>query len=174
MKEQREISTTIEKDVSDVSMSFDMLRQEALDIVQKYSGEEWTDFNIHDPGVTILEALCFALTDLSFRTGFPLNDILSDTKGNLDYEDQSFHLPPQILNTHPVLINDYRKLVIDQIDEVQNVWIKPFEDFFGANAIRGLFSVSLQLTVKEWQFINNLVSEEEKEILAPPIFILII
>ena len=164
MKEEREISTTIEKDVSDVSMSFDMLRQEALDIVQKYSGEEWTDFNIHDPGVTILEALCFALTDLSFRTGFPLNDILSDTKGNLDYEDQSFHLPTQILNTHPVLINDYRKLVIDQIDEIQNVWIKPFEDFFGVNAIRGLFSVSLQLTVKEWQFINNLVSEDEKEI----------
>ena len=54
--------------------------------------------------------------------------------------------------------------MIDQIDEIQNVWIKPFEDFYGVNAIRGLFSVSLQLTVKEWQFINNLASEDEKEI----------
>jgi hypothetical protein len=103
-----DISNIVEKNVSDVSMNFEKLRDEALAYVQKYSGAEWTDFNLHDPGITILEAICFALTDLSFRTGFTITDILSDAKGNVDYEDQSFHLAPKILNTHPVSINDYR------------------------------------------------------------------
>ena len=28
---------------------------------------EWTDHNTHDPGVTVLEALCYVLTDLQYR-----------------------------------------------------------------------------------------------------------
>lgn len=159
-----DISNIIEKNVSDVSMNFEKLRQEALENIQKYSGAEWTDYNLHDPGITILEALCFALTDLSYRTGFSITDILSDAKGNVDYDDQSFHLPPKILNTHPVLINDYRKIVIDQVDEVQNIWINSPEDLFGAKSIRGLYSVSLQLTVSTWQKISDIDSEEENQI----------
>ena len=54
-----DISNIVEKNVSDVSMNFEKLRDEALTYVQKYSGAEWTDFNLHDPGITILEALCF-------------------------------------------------------------------------------------------------------------------
>ena len=159
-----DISNIIEKNVSDVSMNFEKLRQEALENVQKYSGAEWTDYNLHDPGITILEALCFALTDLSYRTGFSITDILSDAKGNVDYDDQSFHLPPQIFNTHPVLINDYKKIVIDQIDEVQNIWINSPEELFGARSIRGLYSVSLQLTVSAWQALSEIESEDEIKI----------
>ena len=159
-----DISNIIEKNVSDVSMNFEKLRQEALENVQKYSGAEWTDYNLHDPGITILEALCFALTDLSYRTGFSITDILSDAKGNVDYDDQSFHLPPQIFNNHPVLINDYKKIVIDQIDEVQNIWINSPEELFGARSIRGLYSVSLQLTVSAWQALSEIESEDEIKI----------
>jgi hypothetical protein len=32
---------------------------------------EWTDANVHDPGVTVLEVLCYALTDLKYRSGAP-------------------------------------------------------------------------------------------------------
>ena len=28
---------------------------------------EWTDHNTHDPGITVLEALCYVLTDLQYR-----------------------------------------------------------------------------------------------------------
>ena len=51
-------------------LDFDTLRKEAFDKVQDLSGEIWTDYNTHDPGVTILEHLCYGLTDLSYRTGF--------------------------------------------------------------------------------------------------------
>ena len=164
MNDVPQISNVIEKEVSDLSMNFDKLREEALADVQKYSGAEWTDYNLHDPGITILEALCFALTDLSYRTGFSITDILSDASGAIDYDDQSFHLPVQILNTHPVLINDYRKLVIDQVEEVQNVWLSGPNELFGATTIRGLMSVSLQLTVTAWQSINENENEDQKQI----------
>jgi hypothetical protein len=51
------VSNIVEKDISDVSMNFERLRDEAIENVQKYSGAEWTDYNLHDPGITILEAL---------------------------------------------------------------------------------------------------------------------
>ena len=162
--ELTDISNIVEKNVSDLSMNFEKLREEALENVQKYSGAEWTDFNLHDPGITILEALCFALTDLSFRTGFSITDILSDTKGNVDYDDQSFHLPPKILNTHPVSINDYRKIVIDQVAEVQNIWISFPEDLFGSKSVRGFYNVSLQLTVSTWQTLSEIEDEQENKI----------
>jgi len=150
------ISNIVEKDISDVSMNFERLRDEAIENVQKYSGAEWTDYNLHDPGITILEALCFALTDLSYRTGFSITDILSDAKGNVDYEDQSFHLAPNILNTHPVSINDYRKIVIDEVDEIQNIWISPPQDLFGSKSVRGFYNVTLQLTVSAWQNLSEI------------------
>jgi hypothetical protein len=150
------ISNIVEKDISDVSMNFERLRDEAIENVQKYSGAEWTDYNLHDPGITILEALCFALTDLSYRTGFSITDILADAKGNVDYEDQSFHLAPKILNTHPVSINDYRKIVIDEVDEIQNIWISPPQDLFGSKSIRGFYNVTLQLTVSAWQNLSEI------------------
>jgi hypothetical protein len=159
-----DISNIVEKNVSDVSMNFEKLRDEALAYVQKYSGAEWTDFNLHDPGITILEAICFALTDLSFRTGFTITDILSDAKGNVDYEDQSFHLAPKILNTHPVSINDYRKIVIDQVTEVQNIWISSPKDLFGSRSVRGFYNVSLQLTVSTWQTLLDIENEQENTI----------
>lgn len=34
---------------------------------------EWTDLNMHDPGVTVLEVLAYALTDLQYRRS-PLDD----------------------------------------------------------------------------------------------------
>ncbi|MCI5224583.1 MAG: hypothetical protein D3924_18435, partial [Candidatus Electrothrix sp. AR4] len=36
------------------------LRRQGLEYAQQFSGELWTDYNLHDPGVTILEQLCFA------------------------------------------------------------------------------------------------------------------
>ena len=38
-----------------------------IEHVRKLASEIWTDYNAHDPGVTALEVLSYALTDLSFR-----------------------------------------------------------------------------------------------------------
>ena len=49
-------------------LDFNGLKRKGLKLLQKLSGKAWTDYNLHDPGVTILEVLCYALTDLVYRT----------------------------------------------------------------------------------------------------------
>ena len=43
----------------------------------RLAGERWSDFNTHDPGITILEALCYAITDLAYRTSLPIPDLIA-------------------------------------------------------------------------------------------------
>ena len=50
------------------------LRDEGLEYLQAISGHLWTDYNIHDPGVTLLELLCYAITDLDQRLSMNIAD----------------------------------------------------------------------------------------------------
>ena len=58
-------------------MDYALLRQEGIKIIEKLAGSRWTDYNTHDPGITILEALCYAITDLSYRLSFEMEDLLA-------------------------------------------------------------------------------------------------
>ena len=67
---------TIEKDaLKKPSLNFDYLRKSGIELIQQLSGKSWTDLNLHDPGLTILEQLCFSITELAYRTDFPLQDL---------------------------------------------------------------------------------------------------
>ena len=58
-------------------LDFQSLRLRGLDWLQRYAGERWTDYNVHDPGVTLLEALVYGLTDLAYRVDFATADLLT-------------------------------------------------------------------------------------------------
>lgn len=38
-------------------------------MIENTSHDEWTDYNVHDPGITMLEMVCYAITDLGIRRG---------------------------------------------------------------------------------------------------------
>ena len=81
----------IEKKTKTASpLDFDNLRARGIELTQQNSGDAWTDYNLHDPGVTILEALCYALSDLAYRTNFPLEDILTGADGKIDKQKNFF------------------------------------------------------------------------------------
>ncbi|MBB3969160.1 hypothetical protein [Mucilaginibacter phyllosphaerae] len=105
-------------------MDFAALRQEGINHLQHLAGNTWTDHNIHDPGITILDQLCYALTDLSYRISLDIGDLLArpgdDTYGSL-------FSPAQILTTSPVTITDFRKVLLD-IPGVKNAWIEKITD----------------------------------------------
>ena len=61
---------------SSKGLDYDLLLQQGIELIQKFSGNQWTDFNYHDPGITFLEQICYALTDLSYKSNFPIEDIL--------------------------------------------------------------------------------------------------
>ena len=94
------------------SMDFSFLRGKGMQYIEELASKLWTDYNTHDPGITILEALCYAITELGYRTSFDIKDLISDENGNIE-TDQSFFSAKNILTGRPLNITDYRKLLSD-------------------------------------------------------------
>src|SRR5438477_4898224 len=51
------------------SKNFNFLRQEGIQRIQQLASATWTDHNLHDPGITVLETLCYALTEAGLQAG---------------------------------------------------------------------------------------------------------
>src|ERR1044072_5045529 len=127
------------------AFDYEELRKEAIAQVQELSGKIWTDYNLHDPGVTILEQLCFAITDLAYRTAFPIDEILADRKGDIDPLLHAFFSKGAIMSSSAATINDYRKLVLDEVEEVENIWIEPVKGLQPYACTKGVYRVFLQM-----------------------------
>lgn len=102
-------------------LNFQALRDLGIRRLQALSGKIWTDYNLYDPGVTILEVLCYAITDLGYRNNFKMEDLLARKPGSTDPRDQenNFFTPDQILTCNPLTLLDWRKRLID-IEGVRN------------------------------------------------------
>lgn len=103
---------------------FNFLRQQGMNYIQQLGSRFWTDYNLHDPGITTLELMCFAITDLAYRTGFPTADIFAAYMDKSQLNKQAFFPAHEILTMNPLTVNDYRKLMIDQ-DGIHNAWLAP-------------------------------------------------
>ena len=107
------------------SQRFEELLEEGISLIQKFSGDNWTDYNYHDPGITILEQLCYAITDLGYKSNFPVEDLLMIGVDNYDFEKKNLFIPAdKIFSSTPTTFNDYRRLIIDSVDIVNNVWFE--------------------------------------------------
>ncbi|MCF0048667.1 hypothetical protein LXM25_01280 [Dyadobacter sp. LJ53] len=107
---------------------FEGLRRQGIHQIEKLGSANWTEYNVSDPGITILEAVCYAITDLSYRTGFEMKDLLTPQHLGPDTFKKIFYTARQILHSSPLTISDYRKLIID-IDGVRNAWIDMSKDY---------------------------------------------
>ena len=107
-----------------------------LQHIQRLASRIWTDYNVHDPGVTTLELLCYALTDLSYRASFPLQDLLASASDNARNMQEQFFTASRILPNRPLTCLDYRKLLID-LKGVKNAWLKPAPFTCYADTITG-------------------------------------
>jgi hypothetical protein len=135
-------SITIQKNpkVSE-SANYQFLREKGLEHIQQLGSKLWTDYNIHDPGITLLEALCYAITDLGYRTSFDIKDLIAiaseetaDADGQFPSDKrQAFFTARNILTVNPWTTEDFRKLLIN-IDGIKNGWLHckecPCEDFY--------------------------------------------
>ncbi len=106
-----------------LSQDFKSLKEKGLAFIQDHVGNEWSNLNTSDPGVTILDQVCYALTELGYCNDFPLKDILTGFDEKLQIENQ-FYLPEDILTTSAVTSDDYRKYIIDGVDNVNNAIVQ--------------------------------------------------
>ena len=107
---------------------YEGLRKTGINDIAATASTVWTDYNFSDPGITILEAVTYAITDLAYRTGFDVKDLLAPQNLTEDTWKQIFYTARQILQNAALTIDDYRKLIID-VAGIRNAWVTPSKDY---------------------------------------------
>lgn len=151
-------------------LTYNEKRAKGLELIEEYSRHIWTDYNIHDPGITILEYLCYALSDLDSRTSLSMKDILAQDGRSLE---DLFDTADSILPCRALTVRDYRKLIIN-MPFVKNAWLSKTsgwhddifmdpkkkrltvdeeEDFYDLK-IKGFYDITVQF--------HDIVKEKEK------------
>lgn len=130
----RETITILKKPVINESQNYELLRTKGLQYIQELGSRLWTDYNIHDPGITIMELLSYAITDLGNRCAYDIKDLLAIPPTQTeDPKRQGFYTARNILTVNPWTNRDFRKLLID-IDGVKNAWLQckqcPCDDLY--------------------------------------------
>jgi len=88
--------------------------------VERLASARWSDFNTHDPGITTLEQIRWALTDLNYRLDHPIPDLLAENGSDAAHD---LPQPDEALSCEPVTLNDLRRLLLD-IKGVRHIWIE--------------------------------------------------
>lgn len=102
---------------------YSRLWQQTLDDVQRMSGTVWTDYNVHDPGVTLMDIATYALVENDYKLGFPHLDYLTGENGVFLPEQFGLYRPVEVYTTAPVTTEDYRKLFFSRIPDLENIWL---------------------------------------------------
>lgn len=144
-------------------LDIEALRGIAIERISQLSGSIWTDYNATDPGITIIEALCFSILDLGYRMTFDIRDLLTEEGQRYPLYEDTFHEPQLVLPSAPLTIDDYRKLILENVDGIMNVWLKatsktisvPKDAGGGEKEIKGFYDVLA--------FLDEQADENEKE-----------
>jgi hypothetical protein len=105
------------------SQDFEFLRAEGLAVIQALAAESWTDHNLHDPGITLLEAACYAVTEAGLRAGMELEDLLASSAA---YARPELFTAARLLPVAPVTAADLRKVLLDH-PLLNNAWLFPLQ-----------------------------------------------
>ncbi|HEX5683402.1 MAG TPA: hypothetical protein VFY73_05140 [Ideonella sp.] len=125
-------------------LGFDALRLQAVTAAQQASGELWTDFNLHDPGVSLLEALCFALTEDLFAARQPVAQLLGlDPQASpAAWARFGLHTPQALLPCHPLANDDWQIWLLQQLPHARQLHMQALRDARGRAT--GLWHMTLQ------------------------------
>ncbi|MCH2021525.1 MAG: hypothetical protein MK207_03495 [Saprospiraceae bacterium] len=139
MEDQFNLNTHVAK-----TLEREQLKDVWMDFMQQLSGDVWTDYNDHDPGITIMEQLCDVMSKVNKRATTPIQNLLnSQSRKKREEINNAFYDAVEILPTNPVTQDDYRILIIDRIQYVQNAWVEPVRD--NMDGINGLYRILLQI-----------------------------
>jgi hypothetical protein len=99
------------------------LRSQAIAAAQAASNQQWTDYNLHDPGVTIIEAMSYALTELAYRADFDVADHLTDEEGKINGLRHGLFEADRIFPARALTPLDICKTLLDENPAVDDVWL---------------------------------------------------
>lgn len=146
------------------SQDFQFLLKEGLKHIERLGSKFWTDYNPHDPGITILDVLCYAITELGYRADFNIKDILTNKKGQI--ENNTFFSAASIFTNAPLTEIDYRKLLID-IEGVSNAWVLATKKTIGPDGYLSPNDSEAKLYINKLEDKLSLKNKNKKNILIP-------
>lgn len=118
------------------------LRARAIELT-RVMAPQWTDYNYSDPGVTIIEQLCYALTELPYRATLPVQDLLAAPGSeHVHLERQGLKPAWSILPCNPVTQDDITRLLLDRVPQAANIWLRP-ADPKQHRGLSGIYDVAI-------------------------------
>ena len=143
----RNESEILRKQYTEFDSSFLGLKKKGLEHIQNLSGDLWTDYNHHDPGITILEQVCYALTEIAYQEDLDISDLITGPgDGEPNFEKLAMVMPNHAYSMHPIKPKDYSRMLYDRIDGVVNAWLTPVER--GGDKPDGLYHLFLNIIDK--------------------------
>lgn len=127
------------------TLDFNQLRAEGVESIQALSGNEWTDYNLHDPGVTTLEVLCYALTDLAYRTELLRDAFTGEDLLAADFIDRYFFKPEEVNASLPITKWDFEDFTEKNHPQVLQAWFEEYPIFDSGNVVKGGYEIALLL-----------------------------
>ncbi|MGI2261860.1 hypothetical protein ACRRVA_00840 [Candidatus Cardinium hertigii] len=95
-------------------IDYPFLKEQGIAYIKQLAGKKWTDYGDHDPGISILEVLAFAIMDLQYRTNFYIEDIWAKNPDTVAHtNEQPFYKAEEILPCNPLTQWDFLKIVLD-------------------------------------------------------------
>jgi len=96
---------------------YSYFQERTLKRIIELSGNVWTDYNAHDPGITIADVYNYALFDLYYRLDFPIENYLSQNP-QVDYAKLGFISKEQLKEQSIVTEVDYANLFSSHCEEL--------------------------------------------------------
>lgn len=147
--------------VAEFGEDFLELKKRGIEHIQNLSGEIWTDYNHHDPGITILEQLCYALTEISYQENLTISNLLTNwDESEPDYEHLGLSLANKAFSNHALKPVDYSRIFYDRIDGVINSWLVPVKEDSG---IKGRYHLYLNILDKEEYWTDSVQDRIKRE-----------
>lgn len=128
------------------SLDYNALLSAGIGQCQALGSDHWTDYNEHDPGVTTLEQLCYALTDLAYRAGFSVPDLLAEDADGGKPGYTSLYTGDRALSSAPLTRYDYRKMAHSMarsagLANFKNLWLEPVT----VQGVGGLYDMQVEV-----------------------------
>ena len=118
-------------------LDYSGLLRESLSVIQGLAGQQWANLNASDPGYTILEQLCYVLTELGYRAGLPVPTLLAAGNANtLPLSAHGLYSAPDLFPSAALSIADQRRMLLDRCTEIANVWFELVTPGRDANSAR--------------------------------------
>lgn len=119
---------------------YQVLQERTLERLQELSGEVWTDYNIHDPGVTIADNMNYALFELHYKLELPFESFIG--KGKL--AEKGIFGPERIFTPSIVTPEDYEQLFVSEISDLESCQVEFADGYYRVHAYVSLLESGIE------------------------------